>query len=66
MELTYKLFLEALKASLTNEKVNWDFEIPMEVWQDLFRQAEVHKVLPLIFEAVYACPAARLPGVNVF
>lgn len=59
MELQYKLFLEALKASLINKKVHWDFQISSETWQEIFMLAEAHKVLPLIFDAVYACPAAK-------
>ena len=54
-----QLFLEALKASLTNKKLTWDFELPMETWQSLFELADSHKVLPLIFDAVSACPAAK-------
>lgn len=59
MKLRDKLFLEALKASLTNDQVNWDFEIEPKTWQGLFALAESQKVLPLIFEAVYACPSAK-------
>lgn len=59
MQLQNKLFLEALKASLENKKVYWDFEISPEIWHELFVLAEVHKVLPLIFEAVYGCTAAK-------
>ena len=59
MEFKYKLFLEALKASLTNENVDWDFKIPMEVWREIFCLAESHKVVPMILDAVHNCPAAR-------
>lgn len=56
-------FLEALKASLKNEKVDWnDKERPgmqLTDWQDMFRLADTHKVMPLIYEAVYSCPAAE-------
>ena len=54
-----KLFLEAFRASLENRKVEWEFEITPDEWVLLFRKAEIHQVLPLIFEAVYACPAIR-------
>ena len=54
-----QLFLEALKASLDNKKVSWDFEISQETWRGIFELAIAQKVLPLIFEAVYACPAIR-------
>ena len=59
MKLVNRLFLEALNASLKNEKVEWDFDMSMEMWQELFAMAEAHKVQPMIFEAVYAAPAAK-------
>ena len=52
------LFLEALKASLTNKTVTWTEPISSEEWQDIFVLSEAQKVLPLIFHAVSACPAA--------
>lgn len=58
MKLSEKLFLEALKASLTNEKVSWDFEIEQSTWIAMFSLAEAHHALPLIFDAVWDCPAA--------
>ena len=66
MKLEDRLFLEALRASLINEKVNWNFEISMETWQAIFALAEAHKVLPLIFEAVYACPAVKCADEKFF
>ena len=66
MELKDKLFLEALKASLENRKLNWDFEISLEVWQELFVLAEAHKVLPLFFEAVHFCPAIKSVGKELY
>lgn len=53
-----QLFLEALKASLTNTTVTWTTPLSNEEWQSIFELAESHKVLPLIFHAVYSCPAA--------
>lgn len=58
MSETEKLFLEALKAALKGEPVSWDREIPPQTWAELLRLSEAHKVLPMIFQAVYACPAA--------
>lgn len=52
-------FLEALKASLRKEQVNWEEQMPVSDWLLLFRMAEIHHVLPLIYEAVFRCPAAR-------
>lgn len=53
-----QLFLEALKASLANTTVTWTMPLSPEEWQFIFDLAESHKVLPLIFHAVYSCPAA--------
>ena len=54
-----KLFLQALKASLCGKKVNWSSRISMEEWLLLFRKAEIHRVLPMIYDTVYDCPSAR-------
>ena len=58
MKTQEQLFLEALKASLTNTTVTWTTPLTTEEWQSLFALAESHKVLTLIFHAVYSCPAA--------
>lgn len=58
MTQTEQLFLEALKASLTNTTVTWTEPISSKDWQALFALSEAQKVLPLIFHAVSACPAA--------
>lgn len=57
MDTVYELFLQAVRAALTNEKVTWDQEISSGQWDELFRLASTHQMLPLIFEAVYDCPA---------
>ena len=59
MNRSDKLLLEALKASLKNEKVTWDFEISAEDWDILFKKAEIHLILPMIYEAVYTCSSAQ-------
>lgn len=51
------LFLEALKASLNNTRVNWEVEISQDEWKRLFQLSEIHNVLPMIYEAVYSCHA---------
>lgn len=66
MNLIQKLFLEALKASLENEKITWDFSISDHIWRELFSLAELHKVLPLIFDAVNGCPAAATSDSQLF
>lgn len=52
-------FLEAVKASLRKEQVNWEESMPVSDWLLLFRMAEVHHILPLVYEAVFRSPAAR-------
>lgn len=58
MKQEKQLFLEAIKASLTNTTVTWTTPLSAEEWQSIFELAESHKVLPLIFHTVYSCPAA--------
>lgn len=56
-------FLEALKASLNNKKVDWDEnnqpQLQLTDWSDIFLLADTHKVMPMVYEAVYSCPAAK-------
>lgn len=59
MDVKRELFLPVLKAALKNEKVSWEEEMEPVVWMELFRIAGKHQVLPMIYEAVYDCPAAR-------
>ena len=58
MEPIYQLFLEAMRAALENRQVSWGADVTPEQMSQLMSLAEQHHVLPLIFEAVYACPAA--------
>ena len=61
-----KYFLEALKASLENKKVEWEQEMTSEEWRMLFQMAEIHHVLPMIYDAVYACASIQYCDENVF
>ena len=58
-DLIKKLFLEALGASLRDARVDWEMELTQENWAELFQLAQAHHVLPMVYEAVYACPAVR-------
>ncbi|MCI6268730.1 MAG: nucleotidyltransferase family protein [Clostridiales bacterium] len=58
MKKTEQYFLEALAASLRGERVQWENPLETQDWAALFQLAQAHHVLPMIFEAVYACPAA--------
>lgn len=60
------LFLSALKASLMHGSVSWDEEISFQEWISLFKMAEIHKVLPMIYEAVYKCPSAQRADTSLF
>ena len=51
-------FLEALSASLKHQTVSWK-ELSISEWQALFHMASQQQVLPLIYEAVCTCPAAK-------
>lgn len=59
MQHTQQLFLQALKAALKNEQVDWNDKIDAQEWMELFQMAQVHQILPMIYEAVYRCPAAQ-------
>lgn len=59
MDVKRELFLPALKAALENKKVTWEEEITPQEWRELFSVAGTHHVLPMVYEAVYSCPAAR-------
>ena len=59
MKKTEQYFLEALNASLRGERVQWENPLDAQDWAALFQLAQAHHVLPMIFEAVYACPAAK-------
>ncbi len=57
MDAVSKLFLNILKAALNNEPARPDSKISPEEWQLLFRMAEIHHILPLFYQAVYALPS---------
>lgn len=59
MTKSQTLFLQAVQAALKNEYVDWDEPISQEDWRGLFRLAEAHRMLPMVFQAVYLCPAAQ-------
>ena len=59
MDSVTRLFLEALRAALQRERVDWELALSPYDWQRLFRLAEEHHVLPMVYEAVFRCPAAE-------
>lgn len=66
METIYRLFLEAMKAALQDRAVKWGDEVSPEQMNTLLDLANEHHVLPMIFEAVYACPAAAAMDGTLF
>lgn len=62
MDTIDQAFLQALRAALRGRAVSWEQPRSAEEWMRLLRLASVHNVLPLVFEAIYPCPAfASLP-----
>ncbi|MDO4622103.1 MAG: nucleotidyltransferase family protein [Eubacteriales bacterium] len=57
MNQVKQLFLEAFKASLENRIVDWTEEISAAEWTEFFQLADKHRVLPMIYGAVYAAPS---------
>lgn len=54
---TESLFLEAISAGIHGERVRWN-PLPPEQWGTLFHLAEMQKLLPILTDAVCACPNA--------
>lgn len=52
-----ELFLEALRAGIRGQRVAWK-ERSMQEWSGIFALADMHHVLPLVYEAVAGCRAA--------
>ena len=58
MERQERLFLEAMKAALEDRSVDWNRQVTAEELKQVLELAQMHHVLPMIFESVYSCPAA--------
>ena len=58
MERSNELFLAALRAALRGEPAQLP-ELSREDWEEMQDLARIHKVLPLIFQAVHDSPALR-------
>ncbi len=66
MERKYGLFLEAMGCALADKSVDWTQEVSAEDLMEVLALSQEHHVLPMIFEAVYACPAAQALAPEVF
>ena len=60
MDSISQYFLQAVRAALKREQVDWTQEMEPQDWIALFRLADAHHILPMVYEAVYACPAADI------
>lgn len=54
-----QMLLEAISANLRGERVRWGESNPSPDWETLLHLAQVQHVLPMVYEAVYDCPAAQ-------
>ena len=59
MNQTELLFLQILKSALQGQPLPESYEVQEEQWQDILHLAQIHKVLPLVFQAVYQNPALK-------
>ena len=57
MQMIQEKMLEALRCFLNGTQVNWKDGLSAGDWTALFKLSSQHQILPMIFEAVYSCPA---------
>lgn len=58
MERINALFLQAVKAALQGQQVDWADEVSADQYAQMLELAQNHHVLPMFFEATYRCGAA--------
>lgn len=58
MEQISALFLQAVKAALLGQQVDWADEVSADQYAQLLELAQNHHVLPMFFESTYRCGAA--------
>lgn len=54
-----QMLLEAISAAVRGEHVAWTEQVSADSWRELIRLSMEQNVLPMVYEAVYACPAAQ-------
>lgn len=54
-----QMLLEAIKAAVRDEQIDWEEPIEEEDWTQFMRLTQNHKLLPLAYQAVYSCEAVR-------
>ena len=57
MDAVNQAFLQILRAALLGQPAEPELSPPE--WQQLLNMSQTHKVLPLVFEAVCACPSLQ-------
>lgn len=57
MKAVSEKMLEAFRCFLKGENVSWKDDMSAEDWAELFRLCQHHQILPMVYEAVYGCPA---------
>lgn len=57
MNVVSERMLEAMKCFLNGEKVLWKDGMEPAQWEELFRLSQHHQILPMVYDAVYSCPA---------
>ena len=55
---TEQMLLQAIKAALCGKQVDWTAADPQEL-DELMRLSLQHKLQPMVFQAIYDCPAAK-------
>ncbi len=58
MDHTQELFLEAMGAAVRGRQVHWQAPMSPIQWESVLQLAQAHRVLPMVFQAVYTSPAA--------
>ncbi|WP_277258123.1 nucleotidyltransferase domain-containing protein [Merdimonas faecis] len=51
--------MEALCCFLKGRKAVWEDGLDAEEWAEFFRLSQHHQILPMVYDAVYSCPAFR-------
>ena len=59
MNAQEKAFLFVLRSGLTGGNLSPDMDMPPEQWDDVFRLAREHELLPLVFDTVYGLPSVK-------
>lgn len=59
MNAVNELFLQAVKAALRGENTQFHRDLSQEEWQAFFSLAGMHRMLPLVYQAVYGEPSLK-------